>query len=55
MKKEEERRTAMGIKNRKEGVKAGFEVRTDLALEEKESFKGDDGGLSLSLESPSPK
>lgn len=46
MKKEEERRTAMGIKNRKEGVKAGFEVRTDLALEEKESFKGDDGGLA---------
>ncbi len=36
----------MGIKNRKEGVKAGFEVRTDLALEEKESFKGDDGGLA---------
>ena len=36
----------MGIKNRKEGVKAGFEVRTVLALEEKESFKGDDGGLS---------
>ena len=40
MKKEEERRTAMGIKNRKEGVKAGFEVRTDLALEEKETTAG---------------
>ncbi|HJB06952.1 MAG TPA: GPR endopeptidase [Candidatus Enterocloster faecavium] len=36
----------MTAKNREKGQQSGFEVRTDLALEEKESFEGDGGRLS---------